>query len=211
MARLKEGILGPVTGSVGTIVGSSWKDIDYIRIKSSGHKGEPSQAQLDNQLKFSLVINFISTMDGLLAQTFTKYAVDMSESNAAFSYNFRNAITGTSPGFSIDYAKALVSRGDLANASGVAATITNKILHFTWTDNSGLGMAAGTDKAVLVAYCKNYNLTVYSIGAAVRSANAATLDVSNFNGFTVETWIAFLSKDGIFASNSIYTGELTVQ
>jgi hypothetical protein len=33
----------------------------------------------------------------------------------------------------------------------------------------------------------------------------------NFNGFTVETWVAFLSEDGLMAPNSIYTGELMVQ
>ena len=150
-------------------------------------------------------------MTELLQQTFAKYAVGMIESNAAFSYNYLNAITGTSPDYTIDYAKALVSRGDLMNAAGINATITNKTVHFTWTDNTGLGMAAATDKAVLVAYCKNYNLTIYSIGSAIRSAKAGVLDVSNFNGFTVETWIAFLSEDGLMASNSIYTGELTVQ
>ena len=103
-----------------------------------------------------------------------------------------------------------MSRGKLQNAAGVTATITNKAVHFTWTDNSGMGKAAATDKAVLVAYCKNYNLTVYSVGSAVRSDKAGVLDVSNFAGFPVETWIAFLSDDGINASNSIYTGELTV-
>ena len=210
MARLKQGILGPVSGSVGTIVGSSWRDIDYIRSKLTKPKGDPSPLQLDNQHKFSAVMNFVSTMTELVNQTFDKYAVNISPSNAAFSYNFDNAITGTSPDYSIDYAKALVSRGDLPNASGVAATVTNKTLHFTWTDNSGLGMAQATDEAVLVAYCKNYNLTLYSIGAAVRSAKAGVLDVSNFNGFTVETWIAFLNEDGSMASNSIYTGELMV-
>ncbi len=210
MAKLPQGILGPVSGSVGTIVGSSWKDIDYIRSKSSKPKGDPSPTQLDNQYKFSAVINFVSTMTELLNQTFSKYAINMSESNAAFSYNYENAITGTSPDYSIDYAKALVSRGDLMNASGIAATVTNKTVHFTWTDNSGLGMAAATDKAVLVAYCKNYNLTVYTVGSAARSAKAGVLDVSNFAGFTVETWIAFLNEDGSMASNSIYTGELTV-
>ena len=211
MARLKQGILGPVSGSVGTIVGSSWKDTDYIRSKSTKPKGDPSPLQLDNQYKFSAVINFVSTMTELLNQTFSKYANNMSESNAAFSYNYQNAITGTSPDYSIDYAKALVSRGDLPNASGVTATVTNKIVHFTWTDNSGLGMAQATDKAVLVAYCKNYNLNLYSIGSAARSAKAGLLDVSNFSGFTVETWIAFLNEDGSMASNSIYTGELIVQ
>src|SRR5690349_9396282 len=149
MARIRQGILGPVSGSVGTIVGSSWKDIDYIRSKSSRPRGEPTQAQLDVQLKFSLLMNFVSTMTELVNLTFAKYATDMSQSNAAFAYNYRNAITGTSPDYTIDYANALVSRGDLANATGVAATVTNGVLHFTWTDNSGLGLAAPTDKAVL--------------------------------------------------------------
>ena len=81
MARLKQGILGPVSGSVGTIVGSSWKDIDYIRSKSTGTKGDPTPAQLDNQYKFSAVINFVSTMTELLNQTFSKYAERHVESN----------------------------------------------------------------------------------------------------------------------------------
>src|SRR5690242_7819783 len=101
MARLPQGILGPVSGSVGTITGSSWKDIDYIRSKSTRSKGEPSAAQLDNQHKFSAVVNFISTMTELLRQTFAKVANGISESNAAFSYNYSNAITGTSPDYSI--------------------------------------------------------------------------------------------------------------
>ena len=72
-------------------------------------------------------------------------------------------------------------------------------------------MAAATDKAVLVAYCKNYNLTVYSTARTTRSAKAGIIGCIKLSGFTVETWIAFLSEDGITASNSIYTGELTVQ
>jgi hypothetical protein len=49
MAKLPQGILGPVSGSVGTIVGASWKDTDYIRSKSSKPKGDPSPTQLDNR------------------------------------------------------------------------------------------------------------------------------------------------------------------
>jgi len=210
MARLRQGILGPVSGTVGTIIGSNWKDVDYIRSKASRPRGEPTSAQLENQYKFSTVIKFTSSMTGLLQQTFAAYANGMSESNAAFAYNYQHALTGTSPNFSIDYASALVSRGDLLNATGVNATLTNLSVHFTWTDNTGLGLAFPTDKAVLVAYCSQYDLTLYSVGAAVRSAQAGTLDVSGFNGFPVETWIAFMSEDGLSASNSLYTGQLTV-
>ena len=210
MGRILQGILGPVSGTVGTIIGSNWKDISYIRSKSSRPKGKPTAAQLDNQHKFSAVMNFVSTMTDLLQLSFAKYADNQSELNAAFAYNYDNALTGSSPDYSIDYAKALVSRGKLQNAAGVTATITNKAVHFTWTDNSGMGNTPAKDKDVHVPYCKNYNLTFYSVGSAVRSSKAGVLDVSNFAGFPVETWIAFLSDDGINASNSIYTGELTV-
>lgn len=210
MARLRQGILGPVSGSVGTITGASWKDIDYIRSKSTKPKGEPSPAQLDNQYKFSAVISFVSTMTELLNETFAKYATSMSPSNAAFSYNFENAITGVSPDFSIDYTNALISRGDLPNASSVTASITSRTVHFAWTDNSGVGLALAADKAVLVAYCKSLNLTLYAIGTAIRSVQAGVLDVSNFSGFAIETWVAFLNDDGSMASNSVYTGRLTV-
>jgi hypothetical protein len=209
MAQIEKGILGPITGTVGTVVGSSWKGINYIRSKSSGRRSS-SVEQLDQQFKFSAAINFVSTMADLLKMTFKNYAVKKTESNAALSYTLRNAITGTSPDYQVDFAKALVSHGNLPNATAPAATVTGKAIHFTWTDNSGSGKAAATDKAVLVAYCKNYNQTIFTTASAVRSAGAAVLDVSNFAGFEAEVWIAFLSADGMEASNSIYLGELMV-
>lgn len=133
----------------------------------------------------------------------------MSEYNAAFSYNYQHAVTGTPPDYEIDFSKALVSKGDLPNAVAPAATLTNNTVFFTWTDNSGTGEAAATDKAVLVAFCQNFNLTLYSTTAAVRSAGAGALDVTNFAGEAIQTWIAFLSADGLNASNSMYTGELS--
>jgi len=209
MARIDKGILGPVSGSVGTIVGANWKGIDYIRSKSSGKRSSTVE-QIDQQLKFSVAINFVSTMTNLLRQTFNAYADKKSESNAALSYTLLNAITGTSPDYAIDFSKALVSRGALSNVTAPAATVTGKVLHFTWTDNTGLGDAAATDQAVLVAYCKNFNTTTFTIGAAVRSDKAATLDVANYSGFPAEVWIAFMKADGSASSNSIFIGEITI-
>ena len=31
MGKIKQGIIGPFSGGVGDVVGSSWKDIPYIR------------------------------------------------------------------------------------------------------------------------------------------------------------------------------------
>ncbi len=210
MARFNKGILGPVSGTVGTVIGGSWKGINYLRSQPAKRKHFSTADQIDQQLKFSLVLNFIQTMTTLIQVTFKKYAVRMSEYNAAFSYNYRNAITGTSPDYSIDYSKALVSRGDLPNVTAPVATVTNNTVFYTWTDNSGSGSATATDKAILVAFCPNLNQALFSSKGGDRSAGAGNLDVSNFNGEAIETWIAFISEDRKETSNSIFTGELTV-
>ncbi len=210
MARIAKGILGPVSGTVGTVVGSSWKGINYLRSQSSGKKGTSTIDQIDHQLKFSTVVGFVQPMTGLLGLTFKKYATGMSEYNAAFSYNYQNALGGKAPDYSIEYKNALVSRGDLPNATAPAATASGTLVYFTWTDNSGTGKALNTDKAVLVAYSEDGRQTIFSTTTALRSEGAATLDVTNFKGSTIQTWIAFLSADGKDASNSFYTGELVV-
>ncbi len=210
MAQIESGILGPVEGSVGTVTGARWKGIHYIRIRSQKRRGESSAKQVDVQLRFSLIQNFLQTMAGLIKLTFKKYAVDMTQFNAAFSYNFHNAITGKSPDYVIEYKKALVSRGELPNANAPQATVTGSVVYFTWQDNSGTGTAAATDNAVLVVFCPNLNLTIYSTNVGTRADGAAQLDAVNFKGETVETWVAFLSADGEDASPSLYTGELQV-
>jgi len=210
MAQTPSGILGSVDGSVGTVTGSRWKGIDYIRLRSRRRRGTSSEKQIDVQLRFSLIQNFLHTMADLLKLTFKQYAVGMTQFNAAFSYNFKNAITGTAPDYDIDFTKALVSRGELPNATGPQATITGTVIYYTWQDNSGTGSAAGTDKAVLVVFCRNLNLTMFSTNAGTRADAAAQIDVANFKGNSVETWLAFLSADGESASNSLYTGQLTI-
>ncbi|MDQ2753511.1 MAG: DUF6266 family protein, partial [Bacteroidota bacterium] len=180
------------------------------RSQSFKRKTTSTIDQLDHQLKFSTVVGFVQPMTGLLGLTFKRYANGMSEYNAAFSYNYQNALSGKAPDYTIKYSRALVSRGDLPNATAPAATVSGTSVYFTWTDNSGTGKAANTDKAVLIAYSEDVKQTHFSTTVAVRGDGAATLDVTNFKGSTIQTWIAFLSADGKEAANSFYTGELVI-
>lgn len=134
----------------------------------------------------------------------------MSAFNSAFSYNLKNAITGTSPDFEVAYAKALLSRGDLSNVVAPVATVTGNEIFFTWTDNSGIGKALSTDKSVLVVYCKALDSSIYMYPGPQRSAGSAQLDVSSFAHQDVETWLGFISADGAQVSNTIYTGHLVI-
>ena len=49
MGTISKGILGGFSGTVGTVIGGSWKGIDYMRSQPSKRSGNFSQAQLEQQ------------------------------------------------------------------------------------------------------------------------------------------------------------------
>ena len=210
MGTLTKGILGGFSGTVGPVIGGTWKGISYMRSKPSKRSGKFSIEQLEQQMKFSIIVHFLQTLTPLVEIGFKNFANGMTAFNSAFSYNLRNAITGISPDFEVDFTKALLTRGDLPNATAPAATTTSNQVFFTWTDNSGIGKALPTDKSILVVYCKALETSIYTYTGPQRSAAAAQLDVSRFAQQTVETWIGFISEDESEVSNTVYTGELVI-
>jgi len=211
MGTISKGILGGFSGKVGNVVGGNWKGIDYMRSKSNRTNFNFSQAQLEQQLKFGVSIRFVQSMSGLLSISFRNYAIKQTGINSALSYTLKNAVTGTYPVYSIDFPSVLVSRGDLPNVLAPAVTMgAGSLLTFSWTDNSGVGIAEASDKAVLVAYCPQMNQSIYTTGSALRSALTDTLNLGTFSGLLVETYIGFVSENGRNIARSIYTGPVTV-
>ena len=212
MGRLNKGILGGFSGVVGTVVGSNWNGIDYMRSKPARRSAASySQAQRDQQQKFTRAVAFMQTLGNLTDITFHAYAVRQTGRNSAISYLLKNAITGSSPLFSIDYSKVLISRGNLLMPTGVTAVAgTASRVHFSWTNNGGDGKAKNNDRAVVVVHCPILNQSVYSITSATRSAETVSIEVAAFNGYTVHTWIGFLSDDWKLVANSVYTGQLVI-
>src|SRR5688500_5905199 len=107
MGIISKGILGPFSGTVGTVIGGTWKGISYIRSKPLPVDREPSLLQLEQRAKFALVIRFLQTMTPLVHVSFKEMAKKMSGFNSAFSYNIKNAVTGIYPDYELDYSMAL--------------------------------------------------------------------------------------------------------
>ena len=210
MGTITKGILGGFSGTVGTVIGGTWKGIDYMRSQPAKRSGSFTQAQLDQQVKFALVVKFLQSMTAFVMLSFRNFAIQMTGFNSAMSYNLKNAVTGIYPDYTLDYSMVLVSRGDLPNATAPAASTAGSNVTFTWTNNAGMGKALATDKAMLVVYCEDYNMCIYTTGSAARSAGTDLLDVSTFSGKTVQTYIGFISEDGKDVAGSIYTGPLTI-
>jgi hypothetical protein len=60
MGRIKKGILGGFSGKVGSVVGASWKSIDYIRSLPASVRNPRTPAQVNQRSKFATVIKFLT-------------------------------------------------------------------------------------------------------------------------------------------------------
>jgi len=211
MAIFNKGILGPLSGTVGTVIGANWKGISYLRRQSGSRRTVFSQKQLDQQAKFAAVMRFLQPMTPLLGTSFRDYAVEMSGFNNAMRYTLKHAVTGAYPNYSIDYSMVLVSRGDVPNAANptASAAVAGQVA-FAWLDNSGVGKAAPDDNSILVAYCPARMQCIFTTAGAVRSSGSAVLNVASFSGQQVQTYIGFISADGRSIASSMFTGQLTV-
>ena len=212
MGQQKNGILGGVTGKVGTITGSTWNKKHYIRANSGKRrKNSFSEEQLAQQAKFAVMAKFLGNLTEISMVSFRSADGDMTGANSALSYNIRTAIGGNYPNFHINYPDVLISYGKLVNGKDMLATAeAGGMIKFKWTDNSGIGRSAATDVCTVVIYNPEEDICISTLAGAERSVETFQIDASYLSGKDVETWIGFISADRKRIAKSVYTGKLRV-
>ena len=214
MARLKKGIIDQLSGTIGPVVGATWRGIPYIRTKpkksNRKRKKKSSDAQAATRIRFALAAKLLRNMRPIVELGFRDEAVEKTGMNAAISYVMKHAIAGTFPDFTIAYNHVLISRGKLPNAENtIAVGHEPESILFNWTNNEGVGKANGEDKVLMVAYDAEDEAVVYHIGTT-RHAGTDILGMRTFSGRTVHTWISFISADNRDVATSVYTGTVVV-
>jgi hypothetical protein len=213
MGTIKQGILGGFSGKVGTVIGSSWKGISYMRGQAQHVKNPRSAGQLNQRSKFSLALSFLQPVVPYIRIGYKSQAAKQTEFNAAMSYTIKNAITGSYPSYALDFTKIVVSKGGLTQVTGATASWNNNSneVKIDWTDNSGVGNALATDKAMPFIYNKAKGETIYDTAGATRATHTQSLTVPNdWEGDKVEVYLGMVSDDGKEVADSIYLGEVTL-
>lgn len=211
MGTIKQGILGGFSGKVGAVIGGSWKGIAYMRSIPQSVKNPRTEGQVNQRTKFTIALDFLKPITGLIQSGFKLYAQKQTAFNAAMSYTLNNAITGAAPDFSIDYSKALVSRGSLSGARNGQASSASGAVNLTWDDNSGIGAAVEADKALIAVLNPTREEAMFDAGGNQRSAGSEDIPVpADWVGEDVEVYLGFISEDGNNVSNSVYLGTVTV-
>ncbi|MDD4227585.1 MAG: DUF6266 family protein [Mariniphaga sp.] len=212
MGTIKQGILGGFSGKVGTVIGGSWKGISYMRSQAQSVSNPRTEGQVNQRTKFTLALEFLKPITDAIRVGFKLYAQKQTAFNAAMSYTLANAISGTSSSdYSLEYANALISRGSLTSAANGAATASSGNIVITWDDNSDVGSATSTDKAIIVVLNASKSEAITDTAGATRSAGTQTIGVpSDWSGDEVQVYLGFVSEDSKEVANSDYLGAVTV-
>jgi len=211
MGTYKKGILGSFSGKVGTVVGSSWNGIEYMRSLPKPSSKAPTDLQMLQRAKLGMATGFLQPISALINIGYKSLAIRQTAFNVATSQLLAEAITGVYPDLTIDYPKVLISKGNLTGAWGPAATSAASKVNVTWQDNSVSGTAKATDKAMLLVYNPDKSQYVFTTGGDDRSSLADSLDVpADFVGDTVHVWMAFISADKKAVSTSLYISEVVI-
>ena len=211
MGTIKKGILGGFSGKVGTVVGGSWKGIAYMRSLPQKVKNPRTDGQMSQRSKFALALGILKPMTPFLRTGWKLYAHKQTPMNAAMSYTLANAISGAYPDYEIDPSKVLVSRGSLATAANAATTAAGGSIEFSWDDNSGVGSAKQTDKALIAVLNTAKGEAITDTAGAERTTGTQTVTLpADWFGDTVEVYLGFISEDGKEVANSVYLGSVAI-
>lgn len=207
MGSLNHGVFGGFSGKVGNVVGSSWKDIQYIRSRPAKYNDAKTKSQVKQRGRFTLAMGSLRTFTPFLRVGFQSQASGrMTAFNAAMSYNMKNAVKGEKENVALDYVSVRVARGDLEGATGIRAEVVDGALHVNW-DSTASGNARPDDVAMVLAYNPAKELSVYDLNGGKRAASTAVLPLpSDWEGDALHAYLVFKSADGADVSESVYLG-----
>jgi len=212
MGRYNKGVHGAFSGKVGSVVGSSWRSINYLRSLPKISKKGASEAQIAHRTKFAISSQYLRPIKDILNIGFSdQQQAKSSGYNMAVRAFFNNAIVGDYPDFDVDFTKLELSRGSLTPLPGLGYAETNPgELTFTWQTDTNRYNAFADDAAMLVIY--NQSKRMYMIyDEAARADGAFVAEISiNYSGDVLHAWGFALHRDGKLASSSQYLGTLTV-
>lgn len=211
MGRLKQGILGGVSGKVGSVVGSSWKGIAVVKAMPLSVANPRTAGQVSQRGKMSHVVAFAQLiLASVIKPLNDRFASGQSGYNAFVSRNIA-LFTDFYPAPPADL-RLSVGKMVAVDPSSVVADESLGTVVVNWPTTLPDAYAQATDKAYVVAYSDETGAAGISSGVVARSAG--TVSIPAFDGVvadaTIRVWISFLRSDGTVVSNTGYKATIVV-
>lgn len=214
MAIITENPLGSMSGKLGDAVLKKYKKTNkqVITIKPDMSRVKPSPLQKFQRSKMKLAMDFLSPLKGLIKEAFMPFRKNTYGFDAAKSYFMKEALyPAEEGGYAIDYAKVLVTFGDLRIPEGILIDVdeTSEKLNISihWEDNTHQAVAYPDDRLLLVMNVTGRSRFIYYKNKAHRETLSATISLSRSKEpVEYQLWMAFVRPEEKRASPSVYLG-----
>lgn len=205
MATFKEGINGPFKGKVGSVIGSSWRKIHYMKgmHKVKRKKAVPSEKQAAQHHRFTLLNEFFKSIKPVLDIGFRALTSRATSKNAAFSYNYDHAFVEDGDRITLNYPALKFSHGSLYTAGAEEALATAEGINVRWNPKTyGVG-GAMDDVAYAIVYSVSSN--IFMDGTALRHEGGVFVPFEELSrGSEIHVWLFFSDSKGKQVSRTEY-------
>ncbi|WP_262495138.1 DUF6266 family protein [Labilibacter marinus] len=213
-------MLGGFNGKVGSVIGSSWKGINYMRAKSSRSNRKVSEKQMQQRAKFMFAANFLQPLYAIIQVGFRKLEIQQSAKNAAMSDLMNYTIEGDYPSYSVNFRNLKLSKGSLQIPQGCTVELQGDKAVYNWTMDSGseddqqedkLALSLSEDNMILVTLADGFSPR-YTLRKYKRKDLTGELGLPNAPaGTEVHCYLACASTaEHRTVSNTVYIGTVTI-
>lgn len=206
MGKLNQGILGGISGSVGNVVGSSWKGIPVIKAKPLSVSNPRSAGQVSQRSKLTNIVAFAKPiLSTIIKPLWDRFAQQQSGFNAFIRENidlFEDQ--APSPLSDLKISKGKMSGGDLIDALYDSATDT---IEFLIEQNAGEGLKLSDDEMYAVVYNESKNEVISKDSIKERSdTDPGLIDVPDDWDLAdgLHAYMAFRRADGTVVGETDY-------
>ncbi|WP_257667475.1 DUF6266 family protein [Parapedobacter tibetensis] len=214
MATYKQGVNGAFSGKAGSVVGSNWRSIGYLRGLSRFKNKSNSPKQAAQRMRFGMAVSFLQPMKSLLRIGFNDRARGR---NTGFNQGLRRfvnqAVVGEYPDLQIDYSQVSLSRGALEKLIGLSAvsdTPNMVAIHWANLHDPASESAFADDQLIVVLYNRTEDIFT-SNRSAVRQDETLQLELpSAFVGHEFHIWVFARHREGVEVSTSQYAGTVVL-
>lgn len=197
MANYNQGILGPFSGKVGPVVGSTWKGRQVMKGRPYPKKKvTPSTLQAMTQQRMTVLARFLRPLGGFISMgmRLAAKAAAITPRNYATKRNMENSMNLSGSVWSVIPSTIEISEGNFGNIGSLLLSQSANGFNVTWTNNAGsvIGITTGgreiqlhdSDIVWLVAYNVEKNeISIPTGGYRNRDDQACTIDRPS-------TWVA---------------------
>lgn len=203
MGVIKRGILGGVSGSVGSVVGTSWKGIAVLKSKPLSVANPRTTAQVEQRDKMSLIVLLSQAiLASWIKPLWDRFAQGMSGYNDFVSKNIQYIDPVTQ--IATTWNQIKMSIGKLTptetTSTGVGVGDNAILVEFPTTST---GNQASTDECFVMVIVNDFD-RVYVNSGNTRASGSQLISIGDplVSGDEVYVYSAFKSRDGRLVSNS---------